>query len=91
MQWKNYRYKVTEEGAVITQYLPEEEEISARIPSEIDGYPVTEIGEEAFSEYVSMLERVEVPSTVKRLGNGAFKMCMSLTDLVLQNGLEYIG
>lgn len=33
MQWKNYRYKLTEEGAVITQYLPEEEEISARIPS----------------------------------------------------------
>ena len=91
MQWKNYRYKLTEEGTVITQYLPEEEEISARIPSEIDGYPVTEIGEEAFSEYGSMLERVEVPSAVKRLGNGAFKMCMSLTDLVLQNGLEYIG
>ncbi len=91
MQWKSYRYELTEEGAVITQYAPEEEEVSVRIPDRIDGHPVVAIGEEAFSENGSLLERAEVPSSVKRIGNGAFKMCMSLTDLALQEGLEQIG
>lgn len=91
MQWKSYRYKLTGEGAVITQYVPEEEETSVRIPSQIDGHPVTAVGEEAFAENGSLLERAEIPPSVKRIGDGAFKMCMSLTDLVLQEGLEQIG
>lgn len=61
------------------------------IPSHINGYPVVEIGEDAFSEYGALLTKVEVPSTVKHIGNGAFRMCMSLTELVLHDGLETIG
>ena len=91
MQWKSYRYNLTETGAVITGCLPEEEETSIQIPSMLEGRPVTEIGKEAFSENGSFLEQIEVPATVKRIGDGAFKMCMSLTDLKLHSGLEEIG
>lgn len=93
-QWKNYSYKMTDEGVVILQYRPDEAfslpggtaditgEDIAIIPSSIGGSPVVEIGEEAFAEYGALLSKIEVPSTVKRIGKGAFKMCMSLTELV---------
>ena len=74
---------------ILTQYEGEEEAIC--IPKQIDGMPVTEIGTEAFSEYGAALSRIEVPGTVKKIGDGAFKMCMSLTELVLHEGLEEIG
>lgn len=61
------------------------------IPSEIAGYPVTKIGEDAFSEYGSLIERIEVPETVRVIEDHAFKMCMSLTELTLQEGLLEIG
>lgn len=96
MQWKNYRYNLKGDGVVITQYLAGEEETDSIdeclvIPSHIDGYPVVEIGEEAFSEHGAFLAGVEVPSTVKHIADGAFRMCMSLTKLVLHDGLETIG
>lgn len=61
------------------------------IPAEIDGYPVTEIGEGAFSEHGFGIERIEVPKTVRTIGDYAFKMCMSLTELTLHEGLTEIG
>ncbi|MCD8148522.1 MAG: leucine-rich repeat domain-containing protein [Clostridiales bacterium] len=102
-QWNNYSYKMTDEGVVILQYRPEEAfalpdgtedvmgEDIAIIPSSIEGSPVVEIGEEAFTEHGALLSKIEVPSTVKRIGKGAFKMCMSLMELVLHDGLEEIG
>ena len=91
MQWKSYRYRHTAGGIVITQYVPETEETSVQIPAVLEGSPVTEIGEEAFAENGAFLERVEIPSSVKRIGDGAFKMCMSLTELILHSGLETVG
>ena len=38
-----------------------------------------------------MIERVEVPGSVTDIGDGAFKMCMSLEELVLQEGVCRIG
>ncbi len=67
----------------------EEQKIS--IPAEIDGYPVTKIGEAAFSEHGFEIESIEVPETVKIIGDYAFKMCMSLAELILHEGLVEIG
>ncbi|MCD7981632.1 MAG: leucine-rich repeat domain-containing protein [Clostridiales bacterium] len=61
------------------------------VPARICGLPVTEIGEEAFAENGAFLTKIELPPTVRRLGKGAFRMCMSLTELVLNEGLERIG
>ena len=90
MQWKNYRYNQTEEGIVIEAFLESDEE-EIVIPEQIDGYPVVEIGAEAFSEYGAALSKITVPATVQKIGDGAFKMCMSLTELELSEGLTHIG
>lgn len=99
MQWKNYLYEKTEGGVRIIRYLPGEqgqepevgEDECLCIPPEIDGLPVVEIGQEAFSENGALLSMIEVPPSVRRIHDGAFKMCMSLTDLVLHDGLRQIG
>lgn len=97
MRWNNYIYQVTDCGVIIEKYLSDEntgssgEEGMLKIPSQIDGRPVVEIGAEAFSENGALLSKIEVPSSVRRIGKGAFKMCMSLTELILHEGLEEIG
>ena len=39
----------------------------------------------------SALEFVELPSTLKRIEQSAFKYCLSLKNITLPEGLEYIG
>ena len=60
------------------------------IPSEIDGYTVTEIGSYCF-EYESGLTSVTIPETVRIIGTGAFQYCYSLETISLPEGLETIG
>lgn len=69
----------------------EMEEQKVSIPAKIDGYPVTKIGEAAFTEHGFDIETIEVPETVKIIGDYAFKMCMSLAELILHEGLVEIG
>ncbi|MCC8141289.1 MAG: leucine-rich repeat domain-containing protein [Lachnospiraceae bacterium] len=91
MRWKDYVCERIEDGIRILRYAPETEEDAVSIPSHIEGDPVVEIGEDAFSEEGVFLSCVEIPSTVKRIGGGAFRMCMNLTELILHDGLERIG
>lgn len=89
MLWNNYRYKIAEDGSAhILQY--QGEELQVVIPDQIDGHAVTEIGAEAFMEYGVAIESIEVPGSVKVIREGAFRMCMSLRELILQEGLESI-
>ena len=39
----------------------------------------------------SSVDRVELPSTLRRIEQGAFRECRSLRDVRLPDGLEYIG
>lgn len=89
MLWNNYRYKIAEDDTVhILQY--QGEELTVKIPEQIDGYPVTEIGRKAFLEYGVAIETIEVPGSVKVIREGAFRMCLSLRELILHEGLEII-
>ncbi|MCD8365866.1 MAG: leucine-rich repeat domain-containing protein, partial [Clostridiales bacterium] len=90
MRWKNFFYEMVDGGVVITDYEQGAEDVLC-IPPQIAGYPVVEIGEEAFSENGLLLTKIEVPFSVRRIGRGAFKMCLNLTELVLHDGLESIG
>lgn len=85
MLWNNYRYRVEDDSIVIEDYCGEELDVS--IPAEIEGLPVKKIAPEAFSIHGAMIERIEVPGSVTDIGDGAFKMCMSLEELVLQEGV----
>lgn len=53
------------------------------------GKGLTEIPEEAFIE--TKLRTVTIPGNVKKIGNGAFSLCSSLTTLNMEEGVEVIG
>lgn len=92
----NYTYEViseTEKTCVITKYTGNTRNLV--IPSSLDGYKVTEIGEYAFFDRdVSVgnkdLRSVEIPATVKKIGKFAFNACSGLNTVVLPEGIEII-
>ena len=63
---------------------------SVDIPAEIDGLPVTEIGEYAF--YVcDSLTSITIPSSVTSIDMGAFEYCKSLTSVTIPSSVTSIG
>ena len=61
-----------------------------KIPSEIDGYPVTIIASGAFHDRKE-IESIEIPDSVSMIGDYAFSKCSGLERIVLPKGLRYIG
>ena len=55
------------------------------IPSIYKGYPVTSIGDDAFSS-CSGLTSITIPAGVTNIGSGAFNGCTNLTDFRVHNG-----
>lgn len=53
---------------------------------EIDGYIVTQIGDEAFANCTS-LQAVSIPTSVTTLGDGAFYGCTALETASLPDGV----
>ena len=60
------------------------------IPSEIDGVPVTLIGDYAFSD-CSNLASIEIPESLTSIGNGAFEGCSGLTSIEIPDSVTSIG
>lgn len=59
------------------------------IPSEIDGKTVTAIGDKAFmSKYFRYLT---LPSTLKSIGWWSFAYCKTLEEIVIPEGVTFIG
>ena len=82
-----YYYEIVNGEAVITGYKGPSPCIE--IPEKISGFPVTEIGDSAFSENTT-IEKVIVKNTVKRLGAGVFR-ASTLVDIVLPDSIEEIS
>lgn len=75
------------------------------VPSVIGGYPVTEIGDFAFSaflkvwedwndlefEYDYMCRKVTIPEGVRKIGRYAFAECYNLVEVILPESLESFG
>jgi len=85
-QWK---YVVEDGGATLTGYV-DEPIGDVVIPGELDGYPVTGIGECAFAECTE-LTGVTIPESVTSIGVEAFYMCVSLTDVIIPDSVISIG
>jgi hypothetical protein len=80
---------ITTNGAIITGYTgPRGQRAKVIIPSEINGLPVTTIGDSAF--YGWDLGSVTIPDSVVTLENSAFASC-GLTNATIGNGVTSIG
>ena len=91
-QWQKQIYKVAENGDhTLTITGADFEPVGdIRIPSAIDGKPVTRIGSDAF-RYCDELTSVVIPGSVKEIGTDAFWNCNSLTNVEMEVGVEEIG
>ena len=63
--------------------------VELNIPSEIDGHPVTAIGDGALRESATKISGITLPPTIKEIGNRAID-CRYLKYLNLNDGLEVI-
>lgn len=59
------------------------------IPEEVEGYPVTEIGDRAFYEFYK-LDTISLPETITTIGEAAFGGCVKLRELNLPESMEFI-
>ncbi len=87
----DYEYQVIndgERGVEITGYTGSGGDIT--IPSEIEGIPVTAIGESAFSDLWE-LESITIPSGVMSIGTHAFSECHGLKSVDIPEGVEIIA
>lgn len=85
----DYNYEVLKDGtAEITHFFNLEAKYIT-VPSEIDGYKVSRIGDHAFSEEHRLVS-VTIPDTVTSIGYYAFGECVNLTDIKIPDSVTSI-
>ena len=86
---ENYLYSTTSKGVTLTKYFGENES-RLTLPAEIDGLPVTRIGEKCFEDHKE-IEAVVLPETLEVIGYRAFYGCEKLSELNIPDSLEQTG
>ena len=87
----DFEYQVlseTDKTCQITGYTGSATELT--IPSKLDGYTVTSIGNYAFS-FCTLLTSITIPNNVTSIGVGAFRDCASLTSIAIPDSVTSIG
>jgi len=83
----DFEYTVLDDGTVsLKKYTGKASELT--IPAELDGKPVTAIGEEAIS---TKLTAVTIPDSVTTIERVAFAQCKKLKKIVIPDSVTYIG
>lgn len=87
--WRNiFEYEIKKTGVTILMYIAfDTEEVT--VPSYIEGYPVVEIGKEAF-ENCKAMTRINLPETILIIGDSAFRNC-TFRKIDLPQSLTKIG
>ncbi len=76
-----FTYVIHEQEVMITQYNDNNKNVI--IPSALNGYPVTAIGEKAFAK--SDIISIEIPYSINYIDNNAFENCTNLTYADIEN------
>ncbi|MDY2656375.1 MAG: leucine-rich repeat protein [Candidatus Limiplasma sp.] len=85
----DYAYILLEDGsAEVTGYAGAASKLE--VPGELDGYPVTTIGDSAFWECKSLTD-ITIPDSVTTIGDSAFGWCDSLTDITIPDSVVSMG
>ncbi len=82
-------YETLPQGGVRILYFRWTVEETVEIPAEINGQPVTEIGEAAFKYCYA--DSVVLPATVQRIGDRAFEGCAYLQAMTIPADCTAIG
>lgn len=83
-----FTYRENDTGVTITSC--DTSATAANLPEEIDGKPVTEIGDAAFMN-CQFLTSLTIPSHVTKIGESAFSDCPMLCTVSLPEGLRELG
>ena len=76
----DYDYDILEDGTAIITYFYSDA-TSVTVPSELDGYTVTQIGEEAFE--CDEAQSITIPAGIKSINSSAFVYCSSVSYFVV--------
>ena len=85
-----YTYEVSSDNKVTITDCKESASGAITIPSEIDGKPVTSIGNGAFWGCTG-LTSITIPNSVTSIGGEAFRGCTGLTSITIPNSVTSIG
>lgn len=87
-----YQFNENKESVIITHYNVAKQDKELKLPSEIDGYPVTGFTGQAFGSVIvserPIFEKVIVPGNYKVIPS--FNRCDYLKEIVFQEGVEEI-
>lgn len=84
-----FQYQEVEDGLMITG-VEDVTDNSIKIPSEINGKAVREIGPESFQNMKS-IKVIEIPSSVTKIGKWAFSNCSDLQEIKIADTVEEIA
>ena len=85
----DFKYEIKDGYAVITDYSYYAKDEHIEIPSQIEGYDVKEIQNEAF--LYEDFKSVVIPNTVTKIGSSAFQGCDNLESVNIPNSVISIG
>ena len=87
--YNGYVFTTKNEKVTIVKYVGDKKG-ELTIPSKLNGYPVTSIGDGAF-EYCDEITKVTIPTGVTTIGDKAFYDCYYLKSVSIPNTVTSIG